>query len=330
MEHFFTTFVRTKVVFKHRLKDCKDYDTVKLYLYELDKLGVNGPLLYSLRERGEIDYDDKGNFKALKHGPIDPSLLERARKRRKVLVELTPLHCYMRDQLRFVDLVDTKKEDVPVYFQAFLQQRRHGLLDAFFTVDSFSGRVHTPVVNLKGELRRNITLHGEPIVSLDVKQMQPTILAKVLKDSVGQNPFSTEIFNGVDVYEMLQKAGGLDSRGEAKVFLFKLIFGKPMNDIGKMFSGDTKWVDWINSYKSKTEERNPHKQDMHTNLAWLLQYSEVQVMTGIWKVLRNRSIPFLTIHDDVLCMRRDKDEVYGIMCDELDRHFEFFTVVIDH
>jgi hypothetical protein len=330
MEHFFTTFVRTKTLFKQRLKDCKDYDTVKLYVYELDKLGVNnGPLLYALRERGEIWYDDKGNFKALKEGPIDPSLLDRAKKRQRVKVDLTPLHLYMRNQLRFVSLVDTDEEDIPVYFNTFLQQRE-GMLDAFFTVDDFSGRVHTPVVNLKGELRKRITLCGEPVASLDVKQMQPTILAKVLIDSVGENPFSTEIFNGVDVYEMLQKSGGLASRAEAKVFLFKLIFGKPMNDVGKLFKGNTEWVEWINSYKSKTEERNPHKQDMHTNLAWLLQYSEVQVMTGIWEVLKRRGIPFLTIHDDVLCRRRDKDEVHRVMDNELKKHFKFFTVVIDH
>lgn len=52
MEHFFTTW--TKNVFKHRLKDLQDYDTVKIYVYELQKLGVNyGPLLYNLRNRGE-------------------------------------------------------------------------------------------------------------------------------------------------------------------------------------------------------------------------------------------------------------------------------------
>ena len=82
MEHFFTTYVRTKTVFKHRLKDLKDYDTVKVYRYELKKLGVdNGPLLYRLRQRGEIWYDDNGNFRALKDGPIDIALLSRTKKR---------------------------------------------------------------------------------------------------------------------------------------------------------------------------------------------------------------------------------------------------------
>jgi hypothetical protein len=330
MEHFLTTYVRTKAVFKRRLKDLKDYDTVKIYKYELDKLGVNnGPLLYSLRERGEIWYDDKGNFKAVMKGPIDPLLLERTEKRRKVKAPLTPLHMYMMDQLLLVSLRVRDKGVIPVYFKAFLDHRRSDL-EAFFTVDAFAGRVHTPVVNLKGSLRNSLRLAGEKVVSLDVRQMQPTILAKVLLGSVGPNSFSDAIFKGEDVYVLLQRSAKLPDRDAAKKTLFKLIFGKPMNDIGKMFDGDTSWVDWINRYKSKTEPKNPHKRDMHTNLAWLLQFSEVQVMTGIWERLKNRRIPFLTIHDDVLCRVSDKRVVFSIMERELREHFTNFEITIDH
>lgn len=329
VEHFFTTYVRTKTLFKHRLNDLKDYTTVRVYVYELNKLGVNsGPLLYNLRQKGEIWYDDGGNFKALCDGPIDYALLERTRKREKVVVELTPLHLYMREQLRQVDLRSTS-DDVSVYFKAFLEHRAQDL-EPFFTVDSFSGRVHTPIVNLKTCLRHCIELCGSPVVSLDVKQMQPTILAKVLSDAIGVNSFSTEIFNGVDVYVLLQNSAGLASRDEAKLMLFRLIFGKPMNDIGKVFKGDTRWVDWINSYKSKTEPRNPHKSDKHTNLAWLLQYSEVQVMTGMWLRLMRKAIPFLTIHDDILCRVSDKAVVYGIMDLELRKHFPKFYITVNH
>ena len=330
MEHFFTTYVRTKTLFQRRLNDLKDYSTVKIYVYELKKLGVNdGPLLYGLRSKGEIWYDGNGRFKAMHDGPVDPLLLERTKKREKVKAMLSDLHLYMREQLLFVDL-DVPEVDMPVYFKAFLDMRRQQL-DAFFTVDAFAGRVHTPVVNLKGDLRKALRFHHEPVVSLDVKQMQPTILAKVLMESVGDNPFSKAIFEqGKDVYVLLQENAGLATRAEAKKLLFQLIFGKPMNDIGKMFKGDTGWVEWINSYKSKTEPLNPHKEDMHTNLAWLLQFSEVNVMTDVWRGLMNRGIPFLTIHDDVLCRRRDQHVVFEVMKAELTGHFPNFTITVDH
>lgn len=333
-EHPLTTYIRTKTLHKHRLKDLNDYGTVKIYQYELKHFLRGhrdgwGFQLKHLKELGQIDYDMRDNFKVLGKGPIDFKLLSLTKKQEKKKMPLSPTHEYMKAQLKHVEL-NIEDEDMPVYFKAFLEHRDKDL-DAFFTVDAFSHRVHTPVVNLKHNLRGKITFYGKPVISLDVKQMQPTILAKVLNTSIGNNPFSDAIFNGEDVYELLKRNNRtVKTRDEAKKLLFKLIFGKPMNDIGRMFNGDTKWVEWINEYKSRTEQQNPHKKETHTNLAWLLQYSEVQVMMGIWKRLHNRNLPFLTIHDDILCLKEHKDDVYDIMNDELKKHFKKYKINIDH
>ncbi len=328
-EHIVTTFIRTKTVFKQRLKDLKDYGTVKVYVYELDALlghRNHGPILWGLRERGEIWYDNKGNFKVLKRdGVLDPSLLVLTKRRDKPVIKLNDLHLWMREHLRQVSLPGVAKKDLPVYFKAFLDHR-DGDLSSFFSVDAFSGRIHSPVVNLKGDLRFKLRFFGTRLVSLDVKQMQPTILAKVLLDNLGSNSFSNAIFKGEDVYIHLQESAGLPARKDAKKYLFQLIFGKPMTDIGKMFKGETAWVDWINSYKSRIEPNNPHKENMHTNLAWLLQYSEVQVMSGIWRRLKDMNIPFLTIHDELLCREIDENDVRLVMDEELKKHFSFFEI----
>lgn len=326
MEHFFTTYVRTKLIHQHRLKDLKNYDSVKIYMYELDRLGVKGPVLYDLKLKGEINYDSKGFFTvADMKGPIDSTLLDRGRRRTKVDVPLSKLHLYMRDQLNKVSL--KTKVGVPVYFKAFLQHRNKDL-KAFFRVDDFAGRVHSPVVNLKHDMRKYLRLNGKEVVSLDVKQMQPMILARVLFGCLGSNAFSDVVMRGDDVYLLLQRLAGLNSRKDAKKLLFQLIFGKPMGQLGNLIKGDSKWVDWINMYKSTEEVKNPHKEDRHTNLAWLLQYSEVQVMSEIWKRLMQEEIPFLTIHDDVLCMRGDEDKVYSIMDDVLGQHFTHYNIVV--
>jgi len=329
-EHTLTTFIRTKTLFQRRLKDLKTYDTVKVYVYELDKLECNNPrLLDNLKRNGEIYFDKKGNFKALRNGPIQPELIKKTRRKDKVIVPLTPLTLWMRDQLMHVELPGVKRSDMPVYFRTFLALRKKHISD-FFSVDAFCGRVHTPVVNLKGSLRFQLKFYGKKIVSLDVKQMQPTVLAKVLFDSIGSNSFSDAVFTGKDVYVLLQEVARLPTRDDAKKYLFQLIFGKPKNDIGKMFEGDQhKWVDWINSYKSNTEPRNPHKEKTHTNLAWLLQYSEVQVMTPIWQRLKDKEVPFLTVHDELLCTKNDKNTVYKIMEEELKKHFNYFEINVD-
>lgn len=332
MEHFFTTYVRTKTVFKHRLKHLDDYDTVRIYMYELNKLSVNEALIHTLKSRGEIWFDGyptPGNFKAVIPGPISPGILEKTKRREKVSAPLTPLHKWMRSVLMDVELKVPKATEIPVYFKAFLDFRDKQL-ESFFTVDSFCGRVHSPIVNLKACFRVFLRLRGEPVISLDVKQMQPLILGKVLADCVGPNAFSQALDDGKDVYILLQNGAGLQTRPEAKKFLFQLIFGKPMSEIGRIFKGDTGWVEWINSYKSRVEPMNPHREDKHTNLAWLLQYSEVQVMMGIWRCLRGKGIPFLSIHDELLCRKSDVDVVHSIMNSELKRHFVRFEVVINH
>lgn len=325
-EHYFTTYVRTKTLFKQRLKHLLDYDTVRIYEYELNKLNVDGRLLYGLKIKGEISYDDRGNFKALIDGPLDIGLLQVTKKREKISVPLSPLHKWMRGVLMSVTL-KMPMSAIPAYFKAFLEFR-DTQLDAFFTVDAFCGRVHSPIVNLKAIFRPKLRLHGESVTSLDVKQMQPLILGRVLFDCIGSNPFSDALDNGKDVYLVIQEGARLPTRADAKKLFFQLIFGKPMNDIGRIFEGDVAWVEWINSYKCREEVNNPHRDSPHTNLAWLLQYSEVQIMSGVWKRLKDRGIPFLTIHDELLCRKSDVDLVSPIMNAELSRHFKRFEIVI--
>jgi hypothetical protein len=327
MEHFFTTYVRTKTVFQTRLKDLKSYDSVRVYMYELTKLGVRGEDLYSLKLRGEIWYDEKGNFKALRNGPIDLDLLKKTKKYDTPKAPLNDLHLYMRDILRMVT-IDTPTESLPAYFKAFIYHRKKDL-DLFFTVDGFSGRVHTPVVNLKSVLRSKLRIQGKRLCSLDVKQIQPTILARILQENVGNNPFSQAISKGEDVYMLLLSQNvTLKTREDAKKFLYRLIFGYPMEDIGTLFKGDTSWVKWINKFKSTEESKNPHGRDPHTNLAWLLQTKEVEVMSGVWRKLMKQGILFLTIHDDILVQQKEKDRVFMILEQELKRHFESFEIIV--
>lgn len=318
-EHIFTTYIRTKTFFKLRLKDLKDYNTVKIYVYELDNLvgkQNHGKTLYRLRDQGEIDFDGN-DYRALRPGPVQPNLIEIA-KGEKQKVPLSNTHLYMRDQLKNVDL-PIDKDQIPVYFNSFLSQRKNDL-SPFFSVDAFSNRVHTPVVNLKSDLRRSLTFHGEKVVAIDVKQMQPLILSKILKEVIGSNEFSNTIDSGGDIYLHLKSIMHLKDRKDAKKYLFQLIFSPPDGNDG------SNWMRWINHYKSTFEPRNPHGNLKHTNLSWLLQYSEVQVMSEVWKILHEMKIPFLTIHDEILCLPRHSSRVQGVMNDVLQRHFEVFEL----
>ena len=318
MEHQITTYIRTKMLFKLRFKYLDDYSTIKLHTSELKRFKVNSDTLHQLAAKGEIWHDSEGNFKALKAGAIDITLIKKKR------VQLTPLNNWMREQLRFVELPTTDTK--PCYFETFIQFREKQL-NVFFTVDEFCGRVHTPITSLQRDLRPLLRLYGEAVVSFDVAQMQPTLLAKILTANMGENDFSKAIDNGTDIYILLQQKANLPTRDEAKKLLFKILFGYPSKALSELF-GDADWINWINDYKSRTENRNTHQSKPHTNLAWLLQNSEVQVMSKVWQSLAKEGIPFLSVHDEIIVRISDVDSTETIFNNELSKHFQMYKIKI--
>jgi hypothetical protein len=196
------------------------------------------------------------------------------------------------------------------YFDFFLKYRKQ-YPRLFFKFDDFSGRLHTPVTNFPSKGRKHLLLYGAPVVSLDVSQMQPQILGKILKASLDKNEFSTWLDSGLDVYTTLAEKCDLKTRKDGKARFFKITFGWPNNNLSDVF-GNANWIEWINAYKRKEIKANPHWAKQHTNLAWLLQTNEVRMMKTVWMALKEANIPFLTVHDEIICRQQDKNAAAAI------------------
>lgn len=313
----FITYLRTRQFLNTCLKN--QHDTgIRLQKSDLRRFSVSGADLYHLQQKGLIQATETG-YRVTEPGKVDLSLITRQTK------PLTNLQKWMKKVLMFVDYPDSIP--VPVYFRTFLNVRNQ-YLDLFFKVDNFSGRIHTPISSLSRDLRPFILLNGERCVSLDIGQMQPTLLASILFDHIGKNAFSDAIFEGKDVYTALQTKAGLNSRDEAKKRFFQIIFGLPSNELELLFEGEN-WIKWINDYKSKAEPRNPHTAiKMHSNLAWLLQTYEVRLMTIIWHELAEVGIYWLSVHDEIICRAPDAGKVEKIMNNVLSKHFKTFKINI--
>ena len=278
-----------------------------------------------LKSLKEIDYEKSTRanggyffkFKALKDGPIDFSLLkEHSRK-------LDNLERMVKGHLRWVSLEPVV--DSTIYFQNFLKQKEKHL-DAFFLVDNFSGRIHTPITSLQGSIRKHLLLKNEKVVSLDVAQIQPLLLSLLLKDNIENNEFTQWIEQGEDIYIKFQEKLNLQNRDEAKTKFYEITFGKANQRLADMF-GNSNWIQWVNEVKSTSLTQNPNSNNKpHSNLAWLLQTTEVTIMRSIWQKLIDNDILFLTVHDEVIVRESDADEVYKMMIDELKLHFNTFKV----
>lgn len=327
----FVTYVRTKMFLKTKFRDIKGRHPVFISHAEIEKRFFPNPAFDKKRElatlvkSGELaitevlrpDGSKLFLYEALKPGPIDLSML------RSISACEDELLLKMQSYLTLVSLPSGAPSTQ--YFNLFLKHK-DSYLDLFFRVDDFSGRVHTPVTNFHSNYRSNILLEGQPTCSIDVCTMQPLLLGKILADQVGKNDFSLWIDSGEDIYSKLQKIAGLTTRDEAKKRFFEILFAPANDSLVKVF-GQADWIVWINQYKSTTEPRNPHSNaKQHSNLAWLLQSTEVGLMRRVWQELDLAGISFLSVHDEVIIKISDQHKATDIFNKVFSKEFQYYKI----
>ena len=316
MNSKFLIYCNTRQFFTNRWKGDEFHNEIYLSDYELKKWNITRPQLEAMPEIIKVD-NNTYNVEGVNE--IDISLMKPHGR------PLTDLHKFMMKCVCDADLATG--EESTAYWQTFIKHRER-FPELFFTVDTFAGRVHTPISGMSKEIRPFLLLRGDPVVSFDVSQMQPTLLANILRENIGNNEFSETIAEGVDVYVMLQKKAGLQTRDEAKKLFFQMLFSKPSNELEKLFAG-ANFIQWINQYKSIFDDRNPHsKEKTYSNLAWLLQTYEVAMMSEIWRRLKAKRIPFLTVHDEVICRISDEGTAKTIIESVLNKHFKNYKLNI--
>jgi hypothetical protein len=285
--------------------------------------------LKSLVESNQLRISDKKNqysgysrflYEALQPGAMDLRMI----KPKTIPCDADTLK--MIEHLMHVS-IDESAHDLPLYFKTFLQFRDI-CWNLFFTIDGFSGRVHTPITSLTGLIRNHLLLYGQTTVGIDVATMQPLLLGKMLKQTIGTNDFSSWIDAGEDIYIMLQQKARFETREQGKNRFFEILFAPANNNLAAMF-GDTDWITWINWYKKQPEPRNPHNtRKPYSNVAWLLQTTEVNVMRKVWHGLINAGIPFLSVHDEVIVKETDQHKARSIFKSILDIEFAYFKLSI--
>ena len=309
----FLTYCNTKQYFTNKWKGDELDNSFYLSDGELKKYGISRLLLESMPQFIKVDYN-RYNIQGVNE--IDISLYTPSGKK------LEPLHLFMLDCLKVADL--PLSVATTAYWKSFIKHR-YNYINKFFKVDTFSGRVHTPISGMSKDIRPYLLLKGEQTTSFDVAQMQPTLLANILFEAIGKNDFSDAIFSGVDIYNMLQEKSYLPTRDKAKKVFFQILFGRPTNEMETLF-GNASFIEWINWYKSIKEERNPRQGKNYNNLAWILQSTEVAIMSEIWQSMAKQNILFLTVHDEIICQKSKSNQVITTIESILKKHFQYFKL----
>ena len=327
----FIIYVRTKMFWQNRLRNADAMNPIFIPMAEIKERFLCNPKedIKQLIEQGLIEVTQKvtnsghkaNYYKVLKSGGINPSMLKPKGK------ELDVLTNYMRDALRLVTLSDNSESTL--YFDTFLMLKKTNI-DLFFTIDDFSGRIHTPISSFHRVLRPNIRIDGEKTSSLDVVTMQPLLLGKILNDRIGKNDYSDWIESGEDIYIMIQMKAQLPSRDDAKKRFFEILFSKPNEQLASMF-GNSNWINWINEFKREPFAPNPHTLEKnHSNLAWLLQTTEVAMMSKVWHELASMNIKFLSVHDEIIVPKLDLPMARKIFDNILSAEFKYYKLNSKH
>jgi hypothetical protein len=323
----FIIYVRTKQIFSLRLRtQTEDIQPIHISTKEIEELYFPYPQfrrkdeIQKLVEAGELNViqnDKRFYYEVLNPGKIDFSLIVA-----KPLPE-DPIFQVILNNIQTVSLPDSAESTD--YFNLFLHYKKVRP-ELFLKVDSFAGRVHTPISNFHRTCRPFILINGEETTSLDVVTMQPLLLGKILTKFLVENEYSRWINEGEDIYIKLQQKANLQTRDEAKKKFFEILFSRPSNSLASLF-GQTDWIKWINDYKSKPEGLNPHgKLKVHSNLAWLLQTTEVKIMIKVWKLLAASHIVFLPVHDEIIIPISQVEKARQIMISVFEKEFKYFKI----
>ena len=326
-QEIFIKYVRTKMMLTLRLRSPENQmkpvhisaNEIAERFFPYPKYNRNKEM-QSLHDAGEIKITQIGKayyYEALKPGVYDLNLL--------------PCKQLPKDKITRAMLKNIQRVSLPIdapstpYFNLFIKYRDIRP-ELFFTIDDFCGRIHTPISNFHRTHRPNLLIDTESTISLDVATMQPLLLGKLLYNKLGTNEYSTWINEGKDIYVELQKKSGLKTRDEAKKKFFEILFSKPTDALNNLF-GASDWINYINNYKQIVEPLNPHNiLKPHSNLAWLLQSTEVKIMQQVWGDLVNNGIAFLSVHDEIIIKERDYKKAKFIFENILSKEFEYFKL----
>ncbi|MFA5585581.1 MAG: hypothetical protein WDA02_03430 [Saccharofermentanales bacterium] len=187
----------------------------------------------------------------------------------------------------------------------------------FFKFDEY-GRLHTNFTVLKKYIRQNyLTINGELTYEIDMKNSQPYFLTVIMKEQMDiQKIIKKDVSRYIDlvhnglIYEEFINKFELSDRDEAKIMMYKVLFGQNGNTRkeNKMFySLFPNVYSFIKDYKSVNDNYKSLSHDLQ-----LLESKFIfnTVVDNIYKSYDNMNL--FTIHDSISCQMSDKNKVEEI------------------
>jgi len=250
------------------------------------------------------------SFTAIQDSPINMDL-------RKILIDdLYHVEIDYDKALHWLnDKKNTKNIELNKYFKNLNSIDGINTSHIFFKFDSF-GRLHTNFTVLKKHIRENyIKIDGEEVTEIDLPNSQPYFFGVYLKNEIGEENFNDEIKKFIEtvknglIYDdlLLSYPEYLSNRKDAKLMMYKVLFGKNVNKRleNKLFRKKYPTVyEYIKEYK--------YLSDDYKSLSHQLQLIESDfIFNKVITTIKNKFpyIRLFTIHDSIVFPIKYKEEV---------------------
>lgn len=203
----------------------------------------------------------------------------------------------------------------------------------YFTIDDFSGRVHTNLTGLKRELRPYLRVDGRPLTQIDIPCSQLAFIGLCARAAEGQyrkkfvDGHFFEVW-GRDLYTHLGDQLGL-SRKEVKLHLTqRALFSSNRSDhqrhpVKKAFDAEfpllASFIKMVKDLKPKATADEDTKRKPYRVLAQKAQKAEREfVIDGVCRRLRSERPDMWasTIHDSVIVTCDDAEYARAVMLNE--------------
>lgn len=183
----------------------------------------------------------------------------------------------------------------------------------FFKFDEY-GRLHTNFTTLRKEIRKNfLFINNDTLDEIDVKNSQPLFFTLLLIKEYGIEQLDKECVNFIDlvrnglIYDDLLKKLKLKSREDAKILMYKVLFGDNTNDtdennmFNKIYPSIFNYIVELKKHNQTYKEFSHQLQKMESNF----------IFNQVAQELKNRfpSIVFFTVHDSIIFPKSYKEEV---------------------
>jgi len=177
------------------------------------------------------------------------------------------------------------------------------------------GRFHSNYTILKRHIRENyLKINGEYIEEIDVRNSQPLLLSKIIKDSdmigniVDENEFETflELVKNGKLYQHFIDVYGYENKKDVKRnLIYKVLFGdnkKPLNKANRTFKAAFPTIyEFIKVYKQAKgnyKSLSHELQRIESNLIFKKIVKEIKD--------KDQSISIFTVHDSICFPKSDK------------------------